>query len=258
MKKWAFTIFAIFLGYSLLHAQDLVQAAKKEKERRERLKKTSTIIVTNADLYKIEREGRASIKITPPEEQSQDVRQPIPAPRQIQRTIPSQQIDNIDQIDLSVDKVEQLDQNVATGLSRDYATRIISTSETVQNPQFALDKPDGKYAELGEFGSIDLEIDIKNRSGDDIAIYAHRKETGIQLSTMNYGVFVEYQGEWEFIGFGGGNTSPETFDLGDIQSTTKIRLMFKDFSQSMWTARPYRHGEDDYAMGIDAVKSLHR
>ena len=75
---------------------------------------------------------------------------------------------------------------------------------------------------------------------------------------MNYGVFVEYRGEWEFIGFGGGDTSPETFDLGNIQSVKKIRLLFKDFSQSMWSARPYRHTEVGYSMGIDAVKSLHR
>ncbi len=267
MKKWAFTIFAIFLGYSLLLAQDLVEAAKKEKERRERLKKTSTIVVTNADLIKTE--GDATIKITPPESQSQDVRRTAPGPQQTQRTtpsqpstpqkrMPSQQINNIDQIDLSVDKTDQLDQIEASGFSRDFATRIISSSETVQNPQFALDKPDGKYAELGEFGSIDLEIDIKNSSGNDIAVYAHRKEIGIQLSTMNYGVFVEHQGEWEFIGFGGGNSSPEAFDLGDIRSTTKIRLLFKDFSQTMWTAKPYRFSEVGYSMGIDAVKSLHR
>jgi len=265
MKKITFMIIVLFLGSSLMLSQDLVEVAQKEKERRARLKKKSTVVVTNADLYKTDRE--AAIRLTPPEKQSSTVQRAIP--QKIQRTTPSkpsspqkrkpsQQIDNIDQIDLSVDKVDQLDQIETQRFSREYAAQVLNTTEYVENPQLALDKPDGQYAEIGEFGSLDLEIDVKNRDGDDIAIYAKRQKQGHQNESRNYGVFVEHRGEWEFIGFGGGITSPETFDLGNIQSAKKIRLLFKDFTRSMWTAKPYQHQQVAFSMGIDAVKSLHR
>ncbi len=258
-------IIILFLGSSLMLSQDLVKAAQKEKERRAQLKKKSTIIVTNADLYKTER--AKTLRITLPEKQSSTIQRATPQktqrtipskPSSLQKRKPSQQIDNIDQIDLSVDKVDQLDQIEAQGFSREYATQVLNTTEYVENPQLALDKPDRQYADIGEFGSLDLEIDVKNRDGDDIAIYAKRQKGGHQNESRNYGVFVEYRGEWEFIGFGGGITSPETFDLGNIQSAKKIRLIFKDFSRSMWTAKPYQHQEVAFSMGIDAVKSLHR
>jgi len=265
MKKITFMIIVFFLGSTLMLSQDLVKAAQKEKERRARLKKKSTVVVTNADLFKTDRE--ATIRITPPDDQPQNARRTTP--QKTQRTTPSkpssplkrkpsQQIDNIDQIDLSVDKVDQLDQIKAQGFSREYATQVLNTTEYVENPQLALDKPDRQYAEIGEFGSLDLEIDVKNRDGDDIAIYAKRQKGGHQNESRNYGVFVEYRGEWEFIGFGGGITSPETFDLGEIQSAKKMRLLFKDFTRSMWTAKPFQHQEVTFSMGIDAVKSLHR
>lgn len=262
MKKLTFLALAVFISSSLLISQDLVEAAKKERERRAQIKKKSAVIVTNADLLAFK--SQAILRITTPQDQSQKAsatasrktpRTPPatqPSPR---KSLPSQQPENVDQMDLRVD---QVDQSQARGFSREYASRVLETTEFVRNPQLALDKPDGKYAELDEFGSIDLEIDVQNRSGDDIAVYAHRQKSGIQLVTMNYGVFVEHKGEWEFIGFGGGDSSPETFDLGNIRSAKKIRLMFKDFSQSMWTAKPYRHDEVAYSMGIDAVKSLHK
>lgn len=258
-------IITLFLGSTLLLSQDLVQAAQKEKERRAQLKKKSTIVVTNADLYKTDRD--AILSITPPEDQPQNVQRATPRktqrttpskPSSPQKRMPSQQIENIDQIDLSVDKVDHLDQIEAQGFSREYATQVLNTTQYVENPRLALDKPDGQYAEIGEFGSLDLEIDVKNRDGEDIAIYAKRQKEGHQNESRNYGVFVEYRGEWEFIGFGGGITSPETFDLGEIQSAKKIRLLFKDFTRSMWTAKPYQHQEITFSMGIDAVKSLHR
>lgn len=265
MKKSIFLILVFFLGSSLLLSQSLVDAAKKEKERRSQLKRKSTIIVTNADLGVKAKEE--IIKTVRPEEPLKKTQRATPQktqrttpskPSSPQKRKPSQQIENIDQIDLSVDKVDQLDQIEAQGFSREYATQVLNTTEYVENPQMALDKPDGQYAEIGEYGSLDLEIDVKNRDGDDIAIYAKRQKEGHQNENRNYGVFVEYRGEWEFIGFGGGITSPETFDLGEIRLAKKIRLLFKDFTQSMWTAKPYQHQEVTFSMGIDAVKSLHR
>lgn len=264
MKKITFMIIILFLGNSLMSSQDLVKAAQKEKERRAQLKKKIALVVTNYDLYKTEKE--AEIKITPPEKQPQNARgaTPIKTQRTIPTTpprskirLPAQQIENVDQIDLSVDKVDNLVQSEASGFSRDFATQVLET-QYVENPQLALDKPDGQYAHINEFGTLDLEIDVRNKTGDDIAVYAKRKKEGHQNENQNYGVFVEYNGEWEFIGFGGGITSPETFDLGNIQSATKIRLLFKDFTQSMVTAKPYQHDEVTPSMGIDAVKSLHK
>jgi preprotein translocase subunit SecG len=265
MKKLTFMIIVLFLGNSLILSQDLVIAAQKEKERRAKLKKKSAIVVTNADLYKTER--AKTLRITLPEKQSSTIQRATPQktqrttsskPSRLQKRKPSQQIDNIDQIDFNVDKVDQMDQLEVRGFRSDYATQVLNTTEYVENPQLALDKPDGQYAEIGEFGSLDIKIDVKNRNGDDIAIFAKRQKEGQQNENRNYGVFVEYRGEWEFIGFGGGITSPETFDLGEIQSAKKIRLLFKDFTRSMWTAKPYQHQQVAFSMGIDAVKSLHR
>ncbi|UCE41128.1 MAG: hypothetical protein JSV17_17115 [Candidatus Aminicenantes bacterium] len=262
MKKWALVIIAIFFGCSLLLSQDLVEAAKKEKERRTKLKKKSTIVVTNADLHTKERPKTP--RIAPPEKRSTTVQRSVP--QKTQRTVPTtpprpikristQQIENLDQIDLSVDNLDQLETH---SISREFATQVLGTTQYVENSQMALDKPDGKHAKINEFGSLDLEIDIKNKTGDDIAIYAKRQKEGHQNENRNYGVFVEYRGEWEFIGFGGGITSPETFDLGEIPSTKKIRLLFKDFTQSMWTAKPYQQQNVSSSMGIDAVQCLHK
>jgi hypothetical protein len=265
MKKWGFTIIAIFFGFSCLFSQDLVEAAKKEKERRAQLKKKRTVVVTNADLYSKEKIPPAKAAL--PERQTQKGQTSSPQkpqltvpsqPRNLPQTLRSPQLDNIDQIDLRVDKIDELDRENMPVISREYATQILESTQYVENPQLALDKPDGEYAEIGEFGSLDLEIDVKNREGDDIAIYAKRQQEGHQNESRNYGVFVEHQGEWEFIGFGGGTISPETFDLGEIPSAKKIRLLFKDFTQSAWTAKPYQQENVSHSMGIDAVKCLHR
>jgi hypothetical protein len=265
MKKLTFMMIIFFLGSTLMLSQDLVKAAQKEKERRAQLKKKSAFVVTNADLEKTE--GKTAGRIRPPDKKSSTAQRTTPQKTQqttpsistsSQKRMPSQQIENVDQMDFRVDEVDQMDSLRERGFRSDYAIQVLATTEYVENPQMALDKPDGRYAQIKEFGSLDLEVDIRNRAGDDIAIYAKRKKEGHQNENRNYGVFVEYRGEWEFIGFGGGITSPETFDLGDIQSVKKIRLHFKDFTQSMVTAKPYEHEEVTPSMGIDAVKSLHK
>jgi hypothetical protein len=267
MKKITFFIMVLFLASSLAVAQDLVEAAKKEKERRARLKKKSAIIVTNADLY--ETDKKTPRRTSSREEEDQDTQRTTPqkpqratpsAPQTTQKPTPSQQIENIDQMDLKVDKVEQSDQLDAMGFTAGFAKQVFETTQLVENAQAALDEPDGNYASIGLFGSLDLEIDVKNGSGDDIAVYAKRQLEGPQTETRNYGVFVEHRGEWEFVGLGGGITSPETFDLGEIQSAKKIRIVFRDLYRSMWMTRAYQHQDASYSMsmGIDAVKSLHR
>ena len=259
MKKTIFMIIVFFLGTTLMLSQDLVKAAQKEKERRAQLKKKSAIVVTNADLYKTER--AKTLRITPPKDQSQNVQRATPQktqrttpskPFSPQKRKPSQQIDNIDQIDFSVDKVDQLDQIEAQGFSREYATQVLNSNEFVMNPEFALDKPDGQYTKISILGIVDFQIRAINGPGDDIAIYARQtgtkeilpegeEEEGVPVVALSfgypqgfwYGVLVmNEQEDWITIGQGKGMNSPEKFDLGNLSSVTKIRIMFKPHSNA--------------------------
>jgi hypothetical protein len=280
MKKIFSVVIGLFLGCILSFSQDLVSVAQKEKDRRAQLIKKSTIVVTNADLQKAE--GDATIKIIPPASQSQSIQ--IQPPQKIQRTTPSkssslqkrspsQQIENIDQIDLRVDKAEQLQ---ASGFRSDYATKVSNSNELVRYPARALDKPDGLFAEIPLLGFVDLEISVKNGPGDDIAIYAlhagaqsvasgGEEEVGIPQIVANfyeegiwYGVLgMGEQGDWVAIGKGSGMISPEKFDLGSLSSIKKIRIMFRQFSNPDLPVRFNRTHAKESFFGIDAVESLH-
>lgn len=231
----------LFCGFFLL-SQSLVDVAKKEKERRESLNRTTSKIVTNSDLKRVPRE-KIPVSVPPqtPPQKSVDI-------TPVQKTPPAKQVEDLDQAD-------RID---TTSFASKHATQVLGSTQFVENAQFALNKPDGQFAEIAEFGFLDLEIEVINRQGSDLSVYARRLQEGFQSMTMNYGVFVEYRGEWEFIGFSDGNSSPNTFDLGDIRSTNKIRIIFKDFTQDMWPAKPYKLHDSEYSMGIDAVESLHR
>ncbi len=61
MKKALICCFSFFLFISLLFSQDLVEIAKKEKERRAKLKGKKAIVITNHNLYKYR--GREAISI---------------------------------------------------------------------------------------------------------------------------------------------------------------------------------------------------
>jgi hypothetical protein len=231
----------LFCG-PLLLSQSLVEVAKKEKERREGLNGITSKIITNRDLKRVPREEiPVSVPPQTPPQKSVDI-------TSAQKIPPTRQVENLDQAD-------RID---TTSFASNHATQVLESTQFVENAQFALNKPDGQYAEIGEFGFLDLEIEVINREGSDLSIYARRLQEGYQSMTMNYGIFVEHRGEWEFIGFSDGNSSPNTFDLGDIRSTNKIRIIFKDFTQDMWPAKPYKVHDSEYSMGIDAVESLHR
>lgn len=285
MKKITFVIIVLFLGNSLMFSQNLVKAAQKEKERRANLKKKTALVVTNYDLYKTEKE--AEIRITPPEKQTQSVQ--AATPQKTQRTIPttqprskirrpSQQIENVDQLDLSVDKVDQMDQLEARGFRSDYATQVLNSNELVRNPELALDKPDGRFAEISILGILDLEISAKNGTGPDIAIYARQtganemmpggaEEGGIpELSAdfqywegLWYGVLgMDDQGDWVAIGKGTGTNSPEKFDFGSLSSVSKIRIMFRPHSNPDLPQKINRRQPGESTFRIDAVESLHK
>ena len=274
MKKLIFAIIVFFLGSILMLSQYLGKAAQKEKERRARLKKKSTIVVTNADLYETDREP--TLRITPPKDQPQNVQRATP--QRIQRTTPSQQIENIDQMDLSVDKLDQVDQLEARGFRSDYAGQVLNANEFVRNPELALDKPDGQYAKISILGIVDFQISAKNGPGDDIAIYARQtgtkemlpggeEEEGVPVVALSfgytqgfwYGVFgMNEHGNWVTIGQGKGMNSPEKFDMGNLSSVTKIRIMFKPHSNADQGIRYNRGPSSESTFGIDAIESLHR
>ncbi len=267
MKKPIVWTLAFFLGSSLLLSQDLVEAAKKEKERRAQLKKRSTVVVTNADLGK--KPGEELVKVQraeEPEEPSQKIQETPPQTRSLPaKTSPSLKVTSPDQIE-------------ARGFRGDFATRILSASEIVKNPEFALDKPDGRYADIPIMGFIELEIDAKNGPGDDIAIYAlhvgtmegaagEAEQEGIpEVSGVFdftegfwFGILgMEERGDWVTIGKGTGMKSPEKFDLGELRSLKKLRIMFRPessgdlpFKLETWQAK-------EFVFRIDAVEAINR
>jgi hypothetical protein len=284
MKKWISVTIVFILGCTLLFSQDLVEAARKEKARRAQLKTKSAIIVTNADLEQFKSEE--TLRISPSEDQNENLQrsaQPRPQgktptkPSQPSIRQPSQQIDNIDQMDLRVDKGDRLDQLQARGFSTDYATQVIDFNELVRNPEWALDKPDGRSAEIPMLGFIDLQISAKNGPGDDIAVFAlnagaesvapgGEEEGGIPQIVADfyeeglwYGILgMEKDGDWVAIGKGSGTVSPEKFDLGSLSSVNKVRIMFRQFSNADFPVKFNKTQAYDPIIKIDAIESLHR
>lgn len=142
---------------------------------------------------------------------------------------------------------------------RKFATGFLLSSEFVHYPEKVIGEPDGKFAEIEYWGWLDLELEVKNEEGDDIAIHAKRSEGGVQdQNIMHYLVFVQNDGEWICIGLGVGITSLEKFDLGDIRSVSMIKIMYrnrKDYYQPTMSIQ--RTNRAFYRMGIDAVEALH-
>ncbi len=138
-----------------------------------------------------------------------------------------------------------------------YATEVANGTVHVQNPDYALGKPDDKYAGVEYYGILDLAIPLANGEGNDFAVYAKRPQVGILPETMAYAVFVKSgDGDWIFLGVGGGETRPESFELGDLGSADKIRIIFKD-PRDVEIVKPLKPYPRDYVMEIDAVEALH-
>lgn len=273
MKKSIFLILAFFLSSSLLLSQSLVEAAKKEKERRAQLKKTSTIVVINADLRK--KAGGEINRTVTAEDPSRKIQGTEPQARLLpKKAAPALRVENVDQ----VENAGRQDQMEAKGFRSNYATQILNSNELVRGPNSALDKPDGKYAEISILGILDLEMSAKNGPGADIAIYARQtgakemmpdgaEEGGIPELSVDfqyweglwYGVLgMGDQGDWVAIGKGTGTNSPEKFDLGSLTSVSKIRIMFRPHSNPDLPHKINRRQPGESTFGIDAVESLHR
>lgn len=267
MKKWMIAWLFVFLGCSLLFSQNLVEAAKKEKERRESLKKPSSVVVTNADLKKLEKEE--GLVIVSPQIPAQKVRgtaSPRPTPPQTISPAPQK---------TALDQVDQID---ARGYGQSFALNVLDFNEFVQNPHMALNRPDGQFAELSILGVLDLEIEAENGPGPDIAVYARRmgaqrmmpggeEEEGISSDQLAFGYWqglwygilgMDERGDWVAIGQGTGINSPEKFDIGSLSSIKKIRIFFKPQNNPEFEARYPRGQLVESTFGIDAVEALHR
>ncbi len=260
MKKLARTVSLLLLAATFVTAQSLVDLAKKEKERRESLRGKRARIITNADL--------AAAKRTPAVDAG-------PA---------GGIVPNEDAVAEPADasEPEQAYPRVRFGPgggepdTGGFARSSMEGTALVENPGFALQYPDGRYAEIALQGVLELDFIARNGPGDDIAIFARRSgskdgrsiEDGLPASdlellglpgTFFYGVVVlTDQGEWLELGTGSGLSSPDRFDLGDINRISAVRIVFV-MPHGIQNQGEKQLGQitADFTMGIDAVQALH-
>jgi hypothetical protein len=267
--------FALFACVTVLRSQSLVEVAKKEKERRAALKAKGikSVVVTNANLNKqkglpiydaqsqnISIQGRAQATSSQRRTQARPQTTPQISPQAAPQL-----------------KTSEKDQSRDVYGYRKNATKVIFSSGSVKNPEFALSRPDDQYAEISEMGVLELELSAKNGPGADIAIYARmairqnvesreNEEEGMPLRAIDtapqegfwYGVLgMNDRGQWEEIGKGSGVDSPEEFELGEIEEVKKIRIMFKPHNNPGVVEKPLSLSADKNSIGIDAVEALH-
>ena len=238
-KAVAFFSILLFLASGLLFSQDLANLARKERERRARLGTTSSRVVTSLNLLRMKARPAVDTPAQPPNEGTAD---------------PESQPDEQTPAETALPQSDERNQQEKFG------TEVLPTSEFVQNADEALGEPDGKFAAIGYWGWLDLALNATNAEGNDIAVYASRSFEGIQDSRMmHYLVFVQKDSTWQCIGIGGGLTGPEYFDLGDMPSTDKVRIMYRNRDE-INQIQP-NLGQTDrinsYSMRLDSVQALH-
>ncbi len=277
IKKLAFATLVIFFSASLLSAQNLAEVAKREKARRAALKAQGkiSILVTNADLKRRNKPRTVSAKSTVLAKSPSSVKPASSTPRrstrQAPRPRPRPTKKRTDQ-----QEEQQLDQSSDGYVNRKYATKVLLSSELVKNPEFALKKPDNKFAEISILGVLDLEISATNGPGEDIAIYARlsvppeiksaeEAEAGIPDSYGHdhnvgfwYGVSVmNKNGEWEDLARGSGKGISEKFDLGRVPSIKRIRIVFRPLTNPELPVKYSNRTSGKLTCGIDAIETLH-
>jgi hypothetical protein len=286
VRKIAASFFMILLCGALLHGQSLYELAQKEKARRAKLKGKTSRVITNADLRSSSRTASVTTRSTPSESKAQ--------PR---KAASSSQSSNTGPVQSQSDRERQQRRAAApaqppeqrdpaptnrprrlndTSGSGSYATEVLSNTRLVNRPELALKKPDGQYAEIKISGILDLSLAVQNGSGDDIAIYARpsggedvrqggQEEGGISAAATYgmvegiwYGVFaMNKQGEWIALGKGTGAKSPESFDLGSLAATDKIRIIFRTSANADLPYNRIRNTPQEITFGIDAAAVLH-
>jgi hypothetical protein len=265
MKKAFSLVFVSFLCSALLFSQSLVEIAKKEKERREQFKGKNVKVITNADLKQTTKKPAVATASASPTQGA--IAQPNPSPSDQESEAQTLQ------------ETQQIEPSYQENQPPGAALAVLPDTLLVENPELALYRPDGKYAEISIMGFLDLEFSANNGPGDDIAIHARRAggpdqipagqeeggfPVGLQGNLLpgtppSYGVLVMGdQGDWEAIGRGVGIKSPEKFDLGSIRSIKKIRIIFKYETNPDLAIKRYKFADSrEFTMGIDAVEALH-
>ena len=257
-KKLIFGVMFL-LSASFLLSQDLVEASKKEQERRAKLKGKEVKVVTNADLTA--KEKAPAVVVTRPES-AQPQAQPgegAAAEAEVQPETSQPQAQGQGQ-------EPEFAARYASAFSPDYFM--------VENPNLALGPPDDQYAEISVAGAIDLEIEVNNGPGSDLAIYTRapvknfpKEEMEGQLETdqaaMWWGEFryavlgMDSRGEWQEVGVGSGQ-NPDEFDLGALKSASRIRVMFKTYSNPYNQGdKPQRLAGKELTFGLDAIGAIH-
>ncbi|MBP1768488.1 MAG: hypothetical protein H6P98_2603 [Candidatus Aminicenantes bacterium] len=253
MRKFGRFI-AFFVFSSLLLSQSVVDAAKKEQERREKLKGKNAKVVTNADLKTIKRgaavETSAATEASAAETEAEEY--------------PS---------------IQEPEGAADEGFGPAFASQILADTTMVENPDYALGSPDDRYAELSLYGILELGLAVRNGDGPDIVVHgrisgleemAGGEEEGVPAGFLAasqpgippmYGVLVlDEMGVWQAIGKDTGSEGPASFDLGGIPSTKRIRIIFQYLDvPDLGTAgtKPLRTSEKEITMGVDAVEALH-
>lgn len=247
-KSWRWLTFFVFT--SLLLCQSVVDVAKKEQERREKLKGKNAKVVTNADL-KTMRRGSAV--------------ETSGAPNSTEETGTQESPEAVRTYDGELDS--------------SFAGEVLSDSSMVENPDFALGSPDNQFAEMSLNGVLELAVSVRNGDGPDLIVHARvsgleemakSQEEGIPAGFLAgaqpgippmYGVLVlDDRGVWQAIGKDTGSGGSASFDLGDIPSTKRIKIIFNYLDvPNLGTAggKTWRMSEKEISMGIDAVEALH-
>jgi hypothetical protein len=257
-KRLVFGVLSL-LTVSFLLSQSLVDASKKEQERREKLKGKDVKVVTNADL-KAKGQTPAVVPGAPEAAKAQPRGQAEPTPGEGAAAEAAAQ-------------PEQQQQQDGEYVAR-YAGSVFPDFQLVENPEQAVGAPDDLRAEISGGGVLDLEIEVNNGPGDDLVIYAKppakmvaggEEESqvesyldGMWRGDFRYVVFgLDSRGEWQDIGLGSGQ-APDRFDLGALKSTGRIRIAFKGSSLPYNEgAKPMRLAGQELTIGVDAVGALH-
>jgi len=141
-----------------------------------------------------------------------------------------------------------------------YAERVLPGTSFVSDPEAAVGQIDGVFAGIELYhGTLELGILLKNGPGNDLEVYARRPRYGQLPQTMNYAVFArpERTEAWTFLGLGSGMESPESFEMGRLESADRVMILFMDANQFYRFGPMYRAHSEAYRMGIDAVVALH-
>lgn len=255
MKKTLCLVCMSFLCSAVLVSQSLVEVSKKEKERREQLKGKNVRVVTNPDLRQVTK--KSAVTTTVSESSGEAGTEPGATESPQEPEAPFARLQ---------------EQETEGGKEPGFARAVLPDTFQVNNAEAALYMPDGKYAEMSVNGALELEINVKNGPGDDIAVYARWAggQEGVVASPdemplnpaqgiMSYGVLgMTGSGEWEEIGRGIGTSRPEKFDLGSISSTKRILIIFKPPRIPSVSYEFPTLGSARFTMGIDAVIALNQ